>query len=57
VTIQKKTTTWQYNHHLTPHYQVTNTHQKYIEFIEISLIRAIFGIEREFDRYYLRLKQ
>jgi hypothetical protein len=24
--------------------------------IEISLIRAIFGVEREFDRYYVRLK-
>jgi len=24
---------------------------------KISLIKAVFGIEREFDRYYLRLKQ
>jgi len=26
-------------------------------FPKISLIRSIFGIEREFDRYYMRLKQ
>mmetsp|Transcript_13789 Transcript_13789/g.9937 ORF Transcript_13789/g.9937 Transcript_13789/m.9937 type:complete len:116 (+) Transcript_13789:1275-1622(+) len=26
-------------------------------FRKISLIRAVFGIEHEFDRYYLRLKQ
>lgn len=24
--------------------------------LEISLVRAVYGIEREFDRYYLRLK-
>lgn len=28
----------------------------YFNWIGISLIRAVFGIEREFDRYYLRLK-
>lgn len=25
--------------------------------LEISLVRAVYGIEREFDRYYMRLKQ
>lgn len=25
--------------------------------LELSIIKAVFGIEREFDRYYLRLKQ
>ena len=29
---------------------------KFFNSLGISLIRAIFGIEREFDRYYLRLK-
>ena len=24
--------------------------------VEISLIRAVYGVEREFDRYYLRLR-
>lgn len=24
---------------------------------KVSFIRAVFGIEREFDRYYMRLKQ
>jgi hypothetical protein len=24
--------------------------------LEISLIRAVYGVEREFDRYYLRLR-
>ena len=24
--------------------------------IEISLIRAVYGVEREFDRYYMRLR-
>lgn len=24
--------------------------------LEVSLIRAVYGVEREFDRYYMRLK-
>jgi TAG lipase/steryl ester hydrolase/phospholipase A2/LPA acyltransferase len=44
---------------------INPNHQDYIEAIQesynctlrkISLIRAIYGVEREFDRYYLRLK-
>ena len=27
-----------------------------IIFIEVSLIRAVYGVEREFDRYYMRLR-